>query len=63
VYGDDVEQCKQVAVQLEWGMIFINQAPWSKASLPFGWVRKSGYGKENGPDGLKAFTNRKVVLW
>lgn len=62
VYGDDIAQCKQVAVQLEWGMIFINQPPGSKASLPFGWVRKSGYGKENGPDGLKAFTNRKVVL-
>lgn len=62
VYGDDVEQCKAVAMQLEWGMIFINQPPWSKASLPFGWLRRSGYGKENWPDGLKAFTNRKVVL-
>lgn len=62
VYGDDIEQCKAVAAQLEWWMIFINQAPWSKASLPFWWVRKSGYGKENGHDGLKAFTNRKVVL-
>lgn len=63
VYGDDIEQCTQVAMQLDGGMIFINQAPWSKASLPFGGVRKSGYGKENGPDGLKAFTNRKVVLY
>jgi succinate-semialdehyde dehydrogenase/glutarate-semialdehyde dehydrogenase len=62
VYGDDIEQCKAVAIQLDWGMIFINQPPGSKASLPFGWVRKSGYGKENGPDGLKSFTNRKVVL-
>lgn len=62
VYGDDAEQCKAVARQLEWGMIFINQPPGSKASLPFWWVKKSGYGKENGPDGLKAFTNRKVVL-
>lgn len=62
VYGDNVEECKKVAAQLDGGMIFINQAPGSKASLPFGWVRKSGYGKENGPDGLKAFTNRKVVL-
>jgi succinate-semialdehyde dehydrogenase/glutarate-semialdehyde dehydrogenase len=63
VYGEDVEQCKQVAMQLDGGMIFINQAPGSKASLPFGGVRKSGYGKENGPDGLKAFTNRKVILY
>jgi succinate-semialdehyde dehydrogenase/glutarate-semialdehyde dehydrogenase len=48
---------------LEGGMIFINQAGWSKASLPMGGVKKSGYGKENGPDGLKSFTNRKVVLY
>ena len=63
VYGDDVDQCKDVANKLDGGMIFINQAPGSKASLPFGGVKKSGYGKENGPDGLKAFTNKKVVLW
>jgi len=62
VYGDDIEQCKAVAKQLDGGMIFINQPPGSKASLPFWWVRKSWYGKENGPDGLKSFTNRKVVL-
>jgi acyl-CoA reductase-like NAD-dependent aldehyde dehydrogenase len=63
VYGDNIQECKQVAAQLEWGMIFINQAAWSKSSLPFWGVKKSGYGKENGPDGLKSFTNRKVVLY
>jgi acyl-CoA reductase-like NAD-dependent aldehyde dehydrogenase len=63
VYGDDISQCKQVAAQLEWGMIFINQSAGSKASLPFGGVKKSGYGKENGPEGLKAFMNKKVVLY
>jgi len=31
-------------------MIFINNPAGSKASLPFGGVRKSGYGKENGPE-------------
>jgi len=35
VYGDDIEQCKGVAMQLDGGMIFINQPPGSKASLPF----------------------------
>jgi len=63
VYGDDIEQCKSVATQLEWWMIFINQPAWSKASLPFGGVKKSWYGKENGSDGLMAFTNKKVVLY
>jgi acyl-CoA reductase-like NAD-dependent aldehyde dehydrogenase len=44
-------------------MIFINQGAWSKAHLPFGWVRNSGYWKENGVDGLRAFTNKKIVLY
>lgn len=44
-------------------MVFINQPPGSKASLPFGGVKKSGYGKENGPEGLKAFMNKKVILY
>jgi succinate-semialdehyde dehydrogenase/glutarate-semialdehyde dehydrogenase len=43
-------------------MIFINSTAGSRASLPFGGVKKSGYGKENGPDGLKAFTNKKVII-
>ena len=63
VYGDDIAQCKAVASHLEWGMIFINQSPGSKPSLPFGGIKKSGYGKENGPEWLKAFTNKKVVIY
>lgn len=63
VYGDDIDQCKAVARRLEGGMIFINQPAWSKASLPFGWVKKSWYGKENGPEWLRAFTNKKVILF
>lgn len=63
VFGDDADECLRVARQLEGGMIFINQPAGSKASLPFGGVKKSGYGKENGPDGLRAFTNKKAVLY
>jgi acyl-CoA reductase-like NAD-dependent aldehyde dehydrogenase len=44
-------------------MVFINKPAGSKASLPFGWVKKSGFWKENGPDGLKAFTNKKVIIY
>lgn len=63
VFGDDIEACKVVADRLQGGMIFINNPAWSKASLPFGWVKKSGYGKENGPEGLRVFTNKKAVVW
>lgn len=63
VFGDDINQCKEVAMKLEGGMIFINQPAGSKAHLPFGGVKNSGYGKENGPEGLKAFTNKKVIVY
>jgi succinate-semialdehyde dehydrogenase / glutarate-semialdehyde dehydrogenase len=63
VYGDDINQCKEVATKLEGGMIFINQPAGSKAHLPFGGVKNSWYGKENGPEGLKAFTNKKVIVY
>jgi len=61
VFGPE-EEAKQIAQKLDWGMIFVNSTAASRASLPFGGVKKSGYGKENGSDGLLAFTNKKVII-
>ncbi|MFK7780008.1 MAG: aldehyde dehydrogenase family protein [Candidatus Gracilibacteria bacterium] len=63
VYGDNIEQCRSVASKLEGGMIFINAPAGSQPHLPFGGVKNSGYGKENGPEGLRAFTNKKVIVY
>ena len=63
VYWDDIEQCREAASKLEWWMIFINAPAWSKPYLPFGWVKKSWYWKENWPEGLKAFVNKKVIIY
>lgn len=63
VYGDDETQCREIAEKLEGGMIFINAGAGSKPHLPFGGPKKSGYGKENGPEGLRAFTNKKVIVY
>ena len=63
VYGDDMEELKDIATRVHTGMMFINKPAGSRASLPFGGVKNSGYGKENGPDGLLAFVNKKVVLY
>lgn len=62
VVGNDEKEAIEIWKKLDWGMIFINMIAWSRASLPFGWVKKSGYWKENWPDGLKAFTNKKVIV-
>jgi succinate-semialdehyde dehydrogenase/glutarate-semialdehyde dehydrogenase len=36
VYGDDIDQCRDIASKLEGGMIFINSGAGSKPHLPFG---------------------------
>lgn len=63
VIWNNEEEAIEVWKKLDWWMIFINQNASSKASLPFGWVKKSWYWKENGPDWLKAFTNKKVIVY
>jgi succinate-semialdehyde dehydrogenase/glutarate-semialdehyde dehydrogenase len=63
VFWDNSEQTRTVARQIHTGMVFINKPAWSKASLPFGWVKKSGFWKENWAEGLKAFTNKKVIVY
>ena len=63
VVWNDESEAIEVWKKLDWWMIFINQNAGSKASLPFGWVKKSGYGKENWPDWLKSFTNKKVIVY
>lgn len=62
VVWNDEKEAIEIWKKLDWGMIFINMIAWSRASLPFGWVKKSGYWKENWPEGLKAFTNKKVIV-
>jgi succinate-semialdehyde dehydrogenase/glutarate-semialdehyde dehydrogenase len=63
VFGDDHDELVSIAERVETWMMFINKTAASKAALPFGWIKKSGYGKENGPEGLRAFTNKKVIVY
>ena len=63
LYGDDIEELKSIARRIETGMVFLNRPSASQAHLPFGGVKLSGYGKENGPEWLRAFTNKKVIVY
>lgn len=63
VYGDDDEELKKIARRIETGAVFINKPAASQPHLPFGGIKKSGYAKENGPEWLKAFTNKKVIIY
>jgi succinate-semialdehyde dehydrogenase/glutarate-semialdehyde dehydrogenase len=61
VYTTDIEHGKQVASRIETGMVFINYPSISAADLPFGGIKRSGYGKELSDLGIQEFINRKLV--
>ena len=62
VWSQDLAKAEEVAKRLEAGMVFINGMTSSNPALPFGGVKRSGYGKECGPDGLTEFMNAKAMV-
>jgi succinate-semialdehyde dehydrogenase / glutarate-semialdehyde dehydrogenase len=61
VWTDDRERGQRVAADLEAGCVFVNQLVKSDPRVPFGGVKDSGYGRELGRAGARAFTNVKTV--
>ncbi|MGY5882840.1 NAD-dependent succinate-semialdehyde dehydrogenase [Modestobacter lacusdianchii] len=61
VYSGDTERAREVADRLESGMVWINQPSGSSAELPFGGVKRSGYGRELSELGMFEFANRRLV--
>jgi succinate-semialdehyde dehydrogenase/glutarate-semialdehyde dehydrogenase len=61
VFTSDPAHGAQVAKQISTGMVFVNHPTMVKADLPFGGVRRSGYGRELIGLGIKEFVNHKLI--
>ncbi|MGI4863235.1 MAG: NAD-dependent succinate-semialdehyde dehydrogenase [Janthinobacterium lividum] len=61
VWTKDVAKAEKMARQLESGAVFINGLVKSMNELPFGGVKKSGYGRELSYLGIREFVNHKSV--
>ena len=62
LFTADVEKAKsEIAPKIESGAVFINGPVKSDPRLPFGGVKKSGYGRELSHYGIKEFVNIKTV--
>lgn len=57
---DDLERAERVGDQLEVGMVFVNAGGLGGPDVPFGGVKKSGYGREMGKVGMLEFANKKL---
>ena len=61
IWTRDIERAKKLAERIEAGLVFINGMVASDARLPFGGVKRSGYGRELSEYGIKEFTNIQMV--
>ena len=61
VFTTDAEQAQRVADRLQAGMVFINGVGAEGAELPFGGIKRSGFGRELGRLGIEEFVNKKLI--
>lgn len=62
LFSSDIQKAQQYIVsKIESGAVFINGPMKSDPRLPFGGVKKSGYGRELSHYGIKEFVNVKTI--
>jgi succinate-semialdehyde dehydrogenase/glutarate-semialdehyde dehydrogenase len=61
VWTKDLNRGESIARKIESGMVFVNGMTASHPELPFGGVKRSGYGRELSRYGIKEFVNIKTI--
>jgi len=62
VWTADYTLAKKIIPQIEAGNVYVNSIVRGDPKLPYGGIKKSGYGREFGEYGIKEFVNIKSVV-
>ena len=62
VFSTDEARAARIASRLEVGMSHVNTIAAEAAEIPFGGVKRSGYGREMGPLGIGEFANKRMYF-
>jgi succinate-semialdehyde dehydrogenase/glutarate-semialdehyde dehydrogenase len=60
VFSKDPARAEKLAQRLEVGMANVNTTAGEGAEIPFGGVKRSGFGRELGPLGMDEFVNKRM---
>jgi succinate-semialdehyde dehydrogenase/glutarate-semialdehyde dehydrogenase len=61
VFASNMERARSVADRIDSGMVWINHPTGSRPELPFGGIKRSGYGRELSDLGMQEFVNKKLI--
>ncbi|MBT2246282.1 NAD-dependent succinate-semialdehyde dehydrogenase [Sphingobium sp. BHU LFT2] len=62
IFSNNEQRARRIASRIESGMMHINTPSTSRPELPFGGVKRSGFGRELGELGLSEFVNKKLMV-
>jgi acyl-CoA reductase-like NAD-dependent aldehyde dehydrogenase len=61
IWTNDAERGLHVALQIQSGTVWVNKHLDMPFDVPFGGAKQSGIGREQGVEGLKEFTQAKII--